>query len=298
MPVSDDVTEATAELQAAAARNDGPAERCVGGTDCRPQASYSTDNMSEDWICRELSAMLKTLEKDLSEYRFAEAVETLQETIWDKYADWFLESEKLFKNTDLLKITLETILKATHPFIPFVTETIWQALSWTSGLLINESWPTPLDFDPISAESFERLKTAISEVRRVKNDLPGNFKKKNFALLYGDDSLIADNADLVRLLTKCPEVKPTSGTPKGIRLALPNRELYLDVDEKTVKGYKSALTDRILLVGKELDALERRMMNPRYVDKAPKALVEETRKGIEEKKTLISRLKKELDLIS
>ena len=66
----------------------------------------------------------------------------------------------------------------------------------------------------------------------------------------------------------------------------------------TVKGYKSALTDRILSVGRELDALERRMLNPRYVDKAPKALVEETRKGIEEKKSLISRLRAELDLIT
>ncbi|MBQ6130610.1 valine--tRNA ligase [Candidatus Saccharibacteria bacterium] len=260
--------------------------------------SSLTVNMSEDWICREISNLISTLDKNLSTYRFSESVEALHECIWDKYADWFLESEKLFKNLPLLKLTLETLLKAAHPFMPFVTETIWQSLSWTSGLLINQSWAEPLDYDPISAESFERLKEAITEVRRVKNDLPGSFKSKSFDLLYGDDSLIADNADLVKLLTKCPNVLPTSGAPKGIRLALVGRELYLDVDEKTVKNYKSALTDRILSVGKDLNALEARMLNPRYVDKAPKALVEETRKGIEEKKSLISRLRQELDLIA
>lgn len=259
--------------------------------------SSITLNMGEDWVCREISDLISALETNFKSYRFSEAVEALHECIWDKYADWFLESEKLFKNLPLLKTTLETLLKVAHPLMPFVTEAIWQSLSWTSGLLINQPWPKPLSYDPISAESFERLKVAISEVRRVRNDLPGNFKDKNFALLYGDDSLIADNADLVEFLTKCPEIKPTSGAPQGIRLALVGRELYLDVDEKTIKGYKSALTDRILSVGRELDSLERRMMNPRYVDKAPKALVEETRKGIEEKKSLITRLRQELELI-
>ena len=62
-------------------------------------------------------------------------------------------------------------------------------------------------------------------------------------------------------------------------------------------GYKEALTERILAVGRELDALNARMMNPRYVDKAPAELVRETRNGIEEKSALIKRLKAELEVI-
>ena len=63
------------------------------------------------------------------------------------------------------------------------------------------------------------------------------------------------------------------------------------------KASNSLPTERILSVGRELDALEARMMNPRYVEKAPAELVQETRDGIEEKKALIERLKKELEVI-
>ena len=64
-----------------------------------------TNNMGEDWICREINDCLEAVERDMADYRFAEAVETLYQTIWDKYADWFLESQKLFQNTELLKQT-------------------------------------------------------------------------------------------------------------------------------------------------------------------------------------------------
>ena len=62
-------------------------------------------------------------------------------------------------------------------------------------------------------------------------------------------------------------------------------------------AYRDSLTERILSVGKELDALNARMMNPNYVDKAPAELVKETRDGITEKTALIERLKKELEVI-
>ena len=92
-------------------------------------------------------------------------------------------------------------------------------------------------------------------------------------------------------------VSSCEGSPRGIRLALSGREVYLDVPAEIVKTYKDQLTDRILAVGRELDALNARMMNPNYVKKAPAHLVEETKKGIEEKKSLIERLKQELSVI-
>ena len=67
--------------------------------------------------------------------------------------------------------------------------------------------------------------------------------------------------------------------------------------EKVVKDYKDALEERILAVGRELDALNARMFNPNYVDKAPAHLVKETRDQIKEKEALISRLKQQLELI-
>ncbi|MBR2710768.1 valine--tRNA ligase [Candidatus Saccharibacteria bacterium] len=259
--------------------------------------SYTTLNQGEDWICRELNDCLDQIEADFEAYRFAEAVETLYSTIWDKYADWFLESQKIYRNVPLLKKTLETILVALHPFAPFVTEAIWQNLSWTEGMIITAKWPTRLEYDPISAEQFENIRTIVSEVRGTLQALSGTNNAKKYTLLYDNDSLVEDNLLLVKALTKVPAVDPLNGAPRGLRVALANHELYLDVPEKVVKEYKDALTEKILSVGRELDALNARMMNPNYVERAPEHLVKETIDAIKEKESLISRLKTQLTLI-
>lgn len=255
---------------------------------------YTTENMGEDWICRELTACKEALEDDMANYRFSEAVERLYTTIWDKYADWFIESQKVYRNVPLLKVTLEMILKMLHPFAPFVTEAIWQSLSWTEGLLMTQEWPSRLRSDPISAENFERLMVVVSEVRRASNELSEAAKGKKYALLYGDEALVDDNSLLVAALAPVTEVISCEGQPRGLRLALVNHELYLDVPAEVVAKYREQLEARILAVGKELDALNARMMNPNYVDKAPAHLVKETRDGITEKTALIERLKGEL----
>ncbi len=258
---------------------------------------YSTDNMGEDWICRELTRCKEMVEDDMKEYRFSEAVETLQATIWDKYADWFIESQKLYKNVPLLKVTLEMILKMLHPFAPFVTEAIWQSLDWTDGLLITQKWPSRLKFDAISASNFDGLVDVVSEIRRVSQGLSGVSKGKKWGVLYGDDSLVADNELLILALAKVASIASTEGQPRGLRLALANHEVYLDVPAEIVKGYREQLEERILAVGRELDALNMRMMNPNYVDKAPVHLVKQTQDGIKEKTELIERLRQELEVI-
>ena len=258
---------------------------------------YSTGNMGEDWICRELTKCKEEIEDDMAAYRFSEAVETLYSVIWDKYADWFIESQKMYKNVPLLKATLEMILKMLHPFAPFVTEAIWQSLSWTSGMLIIQEWPPRLVWDEISAENFERLMVVVSEIRRVVNELSGASKGKKWTVLYGDDALVDDNQVLVAKLAGVEAVISCEGQPRGLRLALANHEVYLDVPAEVVREYREKLEERVLAVGRELDALNARMMNPNYVDKAPAELVKQTRDGIREKEGLIERLKGELRVI-
>ena len=258
---------------------------------------YSTDNMGEDWICRELVKCKEEIEDDMAAYRFSEAVETLYSVIWDKYADWFIESQKMYKNVPLLKATLEMILKMLHPFAPFVTEAIWQGLSWTSGMLIVQEWPPRLVWDEISAENFERLMVVVSEIRRVVNELSGASKGKKWTVLYGDDALVDDNQVLVAKLAGVEAVISCEGQPRGLRLALANHEVYLDVPAEVVREYREKLEERVLAVGRELDALNARMMNPNYVDKAPVELVKQTRDGIKEKEGWIERLKGELRVI-
>lgn len=184
-----------------------------------------------------------------------------------------------------------------HPFVPFVTEVIWQSLSWAEGMLIVQKWPTRLEFDPVSAQNFENLMVIVSETRRVLQELSGVSKGKKWTLLYGDDSLVDDNQLLVAKLTGVASVISCEGQPRGLRLALANHEVYLDVPAEVVAEYRENLEERVLAVGRELDALNMRMMNPNYVQKAPAVLVKQTRDGIAEKTALIERLKGELKVI-
>ena len=258
---------------------------------------YTTNNLGEDWICRELDRCRSMVEQAMAEYRFAEAVEVLYSTIWDKYADWFVESQKIYKNIPLLKVTLEMILAMLHPFAPFVTEAIWENLSWTEGLMMEQRWPARLSYDAIAAEQFERLMVIVQEVRGTLQTLSEAHKGKDYGLLYGDDSLIKDNSLLIQYLCRVRSVTSCEGAPRGLRVALPNNEVYVDVPAEAVKAYQSALEERILAIGRELDGLNARMMNPQYVERAPAGLVKETREQIAEKEALIERLKSQLSVI-
>lgn len=288
------------QIMMAEANNDvAPEEPSI-----RAQRAELTDpptvNMGEDWICREINEARWQLESQMKGYRFAEAVETLHSLIWDKYADWFVEAEKIYKNIPLLKATLENILKMLHPFAPFVTEAIWQNLSWTEGLLIAERWPKDFKYDPISAENFDRVIDVVTHTRstvQALSEADKHFARNDVALLFGDDSLVNDNQILIQHLAKVSTVIPAEGQPRGLRLALANHEVYLDVSQDIVAKYAESLDNKILAVGRELDALNMRMMNPNYVDKAPAELVEETRKLIAEKEGLIDRLKQERQAI-
>ena len=260
------------------------------------ELSAPTLNPGEDWICREINEAKWQVESQMKNYRFSEAVETLYSLIWDKYADWFVETEKIYKNAALLEVTLEAILKMLHPFAPFVTEAIWQNLSWTSGFLISQKWPSDLKFDPISAENYEKLMDVVVSTRSTLQALleaHKGFSKAETTMLYGDDSLVDDNQVLVQRLTGVAAVISADGQPRGLRLPVANHEVYLDISAEIVSDYASALEKKILAVGRELDSLNMRMMNPNYVDKAPAELVNETRKLISEKEELIERLKRE-----
>lgn len=129
-------------------------------------------------------------------------------------------------------------------------------------------------------------------------DLKSANQSNKWGLLYGDDALVADNELLVIGLTKVNSISSCEGQPRGLRLALTNHEVYLDVPEEVVSKYRENIEERILKIGRELDALNLRLTNPNYVNKAPAHLVWQTREGVKEKTELIERLKKELEVIA
>ncbi len=263
------------------------------GEDYQPEAPAPV-SLADHWIVRELTKAQDTIEKTLNDYRFAEAGEALYHAIWDSVADWYVEASKEERNPDLLAWVLETSLKLAHPFAPFVTETIWQTLPWRSNLLVAETWPEKLEFNDIAAGQFKQIQKLVTEARFVASSLPGNDR---YTLLYVQDTLLDEAGESVRRLANLAEVRQTD-QPQGLRLALANRDAWLDVPAKTLEEHKQNLEVRIAVTHKEIQNLEQRLGNESYVAKAPAELVEETKRNLEEKQIVLGRLQEEITLLN
>lgn len=267
-------------------------ENLVG--DRTPAASSQLQSLADHWIARQLDEAAQSLDRQIATYHFAEAGETIYHTVWDDVADWYIEASKVEQNIDMNAYVLDTILRLTHPLAPFLTETIWQALPWHDTILASETMPDRLEYDDIAAAAFGRLKDLVSEARYVVSELPGN---KRYGLLYMDDSLVADNIELVKKLARATSVEHVDQA-RGLRLAASGRDVWLDIDDETLYEHQANLEKRLAEERQHIRTLETRLANDNYVAKAPPALVEESRKTLREKQELITRLQNELQVVS
>lgn len=267
-------------------------ENLVG--DRTPAVSPQLQSLADHWIARQLDEAAQSLDRQIATYHFAEAGETIYHTVWDDVADWYIEASKVEQNIDMNAYVLDTILRLTHPFAPFLTETIWQALPWHDTILASETMPDHLEYDDIAAAAFGRLKDLVSEARYVVSELPGN---KRYGLLYMDDSLVADNIELVKKLARVTSVEYVDQA-RGLRLAASGRDVWLDIDDETLYEHQANLEKRLAEERQHIRTLETRLANDNYVAKAPPALVEESRKTLREKQELITRLQNELQVVS
>lgn len=267
-------------------------ENLVG--DRTPAVSPQLQSLADHWIARQLDEAAQSLDRQIATYHFAEAGETIYHTVWDDVADWYIEASKVEQNIDMNAYVLDTILRLTHPFAPFLTETIWQALPWHDTILASETMPDRLEYDDIAAAAFGRLKDLVSEARYVVSELPGN---KRYGLLYMDDSLVADNIELVKKLARVTSVEHVDQA-RGLRLAASGRDVWLDIDDETLYEHQANLEKRLAEERQHIRTLETRLANDNYVAKAPPALVEESRKTLREKQELIIRLQNELQVVS
>lgn len=252
------------------------------------------ESLADHWIIREMGSAAQELKSLVENYRLSEAAEMVYHTLWSTLADWYIESSKSSLNEDVLAWALDTTLRMTHPFAPFVSETIWQTVPWYTGLLISESWPQAVQYNEIAAEEFTRLIDLVSEIRFIMSELPN---KRKYSVLFGEDSLIEDNQALITSLTGVSHLEKTS-QPRGLRLANSGREAWLDVDKKTIYEHQSNLEVRLVETRESQAMLKKRLDNPTYIEKAPPALVEESRKQLDELTQRVEKLKAELEVIT
>lgn len=247
---------------------------------------------ADHWIIRELSAAKTQAASMLEEYRFSEAFETVYHTIWDKVADWYIESTKTAYNADTMLWVLEACLVMAHPFAPFVTETIWQTLDWhpeDEDMLITTKWQLREDYNSQLADEFEDMRAIISEIREILSTIG----VRDVALLDETENLTQVNIALITKMSPIGLVKKTT-EPSGLRLTSTNRHLWIDLGDDEINAYKLKLQQKLAATEGTVNKIEHRLASESYLKNAPEALVEESRQDLKVKLSQTEHLRHQL----
>lgn len=238
-----------------------------------PEAKTAADR----WILSSLLETRLSISKYLENFDFSLAAEELSSFTWDKLADWYLEIAKVEKGKDeILVYILKNILMMWHPFIPYVTETIWAQLS--DELLLVSQWPK--EKETYKADSdFNLIQDIVVAIRNARSENkiePG--RKLQASIRAGENKqLIEDNKILIESLkTGIDHLQIIGGEDapeKAIAIALGEIDIYLlgAIDEEKEKMRLLKEKDNL---EKVIANLRQRLDNKEFTAKAPAAIVE------------------------
>lgn len=269
---------------------------------------YGNFTMSDVWVLRKMKTLIDEVTLDFDKFQFAQAGEKLRILTWDVLADWYLESSKFEDNKEtkakILSVVIKDLLKLWQPFIPFVTEAIWQDMFEGENLLI-ESWPKTEGYDDFFAkdicEDFEKIIEVVTAIRNARSENKIEPAKKIKAIIYAgkDRELISSQVVLIKGLRTGIgelEVLETGEEIKNeIRIPLGNEiEIYLigavDVEKEKIR------------IKKELENLEKliknqtvKLDNQEFVARAPEAIVKQEQEKLIGWQSEFSKFKQQLE---
>ena len=234
-------------------------------------------SLSDKWIVSELNRTIDEITKNLNEYKFSLAGETLEKFIWNDFASWYLEINKIEKNSKVLGYVLDKILKLSHPFAPFVTEKIWQdssarrSFSEGGSLLMVEKWPVTdkklIDKKAqIDFAHFQQIVTKIRNIRTSYHIDPGKTIQ-----------VFAEKAENKEVLEKLARIKidiTSKKETKGIVVVGKNIKLTLAIsDFVDVEKEKARLEKEIENLKNLIAKTETLLKNKNFVKSAPKEII-------------------------
>ncbi len=246
---------------------------------------------ADHWILSKLQQSVEKVSADIENYRFSEAYDTVYHTLWDDFADWYIEASKGKPNHGILAYGLETLLKITHPFAPFVTEAIWQTLKWEKdSLLISSAWPKQETSIKDETAVFEAIKELVVEARSIVKNL-GIAKPQ---LYYKESVLLQHHGELVKQLARLENVSHVrDGT--GLHLTQTSEDCWIAVDHETARNYLTKLQEQQTAEALSVERLKVRLANKSYVKSAPKELVAETRQQLTDSELRLQQVNAEID---
>lgn len=271
--------------------------------------------LADRWVLEKLEKLIDEISKELDNYNFSQAGEKLREFTWNDLADWYLEASKFEKNGEKDKILiyiLENLLKLWHPFMPFVTEVIWQELG-KDKMLIIEEWPeknTPFNKGPASPKrergegvggfnDFELIKNIVSAIRNARSENKVEPSKKIKAIIYAgkQNKLIESQAELIKnLRTGIGELEildKGKKIGKAIYAAVGEIEIYLigAIDEEKEK---ERIKKEIENLEKIIKTTEIKLSNKEFVEKAPEKVVNMEKEKLAKAESELKKLREQI----
>ncbi len=266
-------------------------------------AEVSTPSLADRWIISRLHTTIKSVTEKINQLDFTGAGENLQSFTQDDLADWYIEASKFEPSTalKLLPEILKTILKLWHPFMPFVTETIWQEAQLGDSLLLVTQWPE-FDTDKINIkveQEFEIIKEVIRSIRNLRTEHRLNPGQNIKAILYTTDYIEVLKAaqTLIQSLrtgindleVKSEGVKPT----KALLAVVGTIEVYLEV-EINAGAEQERLNKEIIVTEKYIKTLEQTLNNSDFVSRAPATIIEKEKLKLHEAQLKLEKLSDQL----
>jgi len=254
----------------------------------------------DKWIVSKLNRLIKESSKEIENYRFSDAGTKIYDFFWSQFCDWYLEASKgELKNPSVLKYVLETLLKLLHPFVPFVTEVIWEELK-KKNLLMGEQWPKhqkKFEFEK-EEKLVGRIFEIISEIRKARADYKVDPGKKIQAVIYSKHAKeIEKNAEPIKRLARLEELKVEEKgkkIEKSKSIFLTGVEIYLPLSGMVdVEKEKSRLKKSIETLEKDIGALKSKLSNKGFLNNAPREVVEKEQIRLEESLESLKKLKEE-----
>ena len=261
--------------------------------------------ISDKWVLSKLNTLISEVMDNLEKYELGVAVQKVYDFIWDTYCDWYIEltkarlySEEAERKQTALQVlvyVLDQVLRLLHPFMPFITEEIWQSLPHEGDALIAAKWPEYRETLAFKAEEehMESVMNAIRAIRarRTEMNVPPS-KKAALYILTSRPQVYAEGEGFIQRLAYADTVTMLDQEPENldglVTITTADAKLYIPM------GQLVDVAKELERIGKELDkarknlaSLEAKLSNEKFVSRAPEAVVNAEREKAQKVRDLI-----------
>ena len=269
--------------------------------------------ISDKWVLSKLNNLISEVTENLDRYEMGVAVHKVYDYIWDTYCDWYIELTKarLYsedadrKQTAIQVLTyvLDQVLRLLHPFMPFITEEIWQSLPHEGAALIVADWPVYQEKLAFKAEE-EQMESVMNAIRAIRNrraemNVPPS-KKAHLYVLTSKTPAFTEGRGFIERLAYTDEMTLLEKEPEDldgmVTCATADAKLYIPMGQLVdVEKELERIRKELEKARKNLASLEGKLNNEKFVSRAPEAIVAAEREKAAKASDLISQLEQSLE---